>query len=107
MLEFYDQTIDYLDAFVPQINGTYQKISMGDQRPFAERTLMHKNFEIILDMKSDTLMYYYFRVQSHGFADLRIAFRSVNRFVFYALNEYFLFGTFYGMILIISLYNFL
>ena len=107
MLEFYDQTIDYLDAFVPQTDGSYQKISMGDQRPFAERTLMHKNFEIILDMKSDTLMYYYFRVQSHGFADLRIAFRSVNRFVFYALNEYFLFGTFYGMILIISLYNFL
>ncbi|MEX2232285.1 MAG: 7TM diverse intracellular signaling domain-containing protein [Cyclobacteriaceae bacterium] len=107
LLEFYDQTIDYLDVFVPQANGTYQKIVMGDKVPFSERSLMHKNFEIILDMKSDTLMYYYFRVESHGFADVRIAFRSVNRFVYYALNEYFLFGTFYGMILIISLYNFL
>ncbi|MCX7637827.1 MAG: receptor, partial [Cyclobacteriaceae bacterium] len=31
----------------------------------------------------------------------------VNRFVYYALNEYLLFGTFYGMIIIIALYNFL
>lgn len=107
LLEFYDQTIDYLDAFVPQPDGSYEKISMGDKLPFFQRTLMHKNFEIVLDMKSDTLMVYYFRVQSHGFADVRIAFRSANRFIYYALNEYFLFGTFYGMILIISLYNFL
>src|SRR5688572_11720486 len=58
-------------------------------------------------MKSDTVMYYYFNVRSHDFADIRIAFRSVDRFIHYALNEYFLFGTFYGMILIISLYNLL
>jgi two-component system, sensor histidine kinase LadS len=107
LLEFYDQTIDYLDAFVPQTDGTYKQVTLGDKLTFDERTLLHKNFEIPLDMKSDTLMTYYFRVRSHGFADVRIAFRSVNRFVSYALNEYFLFGTFYGMILIISLYNFL
>jgi hypothetical protein len=107
LLEFYDQTIDYLDAFIPQADGSYQKVEMGDELPFHQRKFMHKNFEIPLAMKSDTLMVYYFRVRSHGFADLRIAFRSVNRFVYYALTEYFLFGTFYGMILIISLYNFL
>ena len=107
LLEFYDQTIDYLDAYVPQPDGTYNHIAMGDNLPFGKRSLLHKNFEFVLDMKSDTLMVYYFRVRSHGFADLRIAFRSVNRFIYYALNEYFLFGTFYGMIIIISLYNFL
>ena len=107
LLEFYDQTIDQLDAFVPEVDGSYRRISMGDKLPFTERTFLHKNFEIPLTMKSDTLMVYYFRVRSHGFADVRIAFRSVNRFVYWALNEYFLFGTFYGMILIISLYNFL
>jgi hypothetical protein len=107
LFEFYDQTIDYLDAFIPQEDGSYKYVAMGDKLSFPERTLLHKNFEIVLDMKSDTLMMYYFRVESQGFADLRIAFRSVNRFIYYALNEYFLFGTFYGMILIISLYNFL
>lgn len=107
LLEFYDQTIDYLDAYIPKEDGTYQCIRMGDQQPFVQRQFMHKNYEVVLDMNSDTVMTYYFRVQSHEFADIRIAFRSINRFVYYALNEYFLFGTFYGMIIIIALYNFL
>ena len=107
LLEFYDQTIDQLQAFIPQEEGTYKLVVMGDSKLFPDRIIPHKNFEIPLVMKSDTVMYYYFNVRSHEFADIRIAFRSVDRFVHYALNEYFLFGTFYGMILIISLYNFL
>lgn len=107
LLEFYDQTIDHIEAYIPREDGRYINMEMGDQRPFDSRRILHKNFEFVLDMKSDTVMYYYFRVKSHEFADIRIAFRSVDRFVYYALNEYFLFGTFYGMILIISLYNFL
>jgi two-component system, sensor histidine kinase LadS len=107
LLEFYDQTIDRIEAYIPQEDGSYKTLVMGDSQPFTQRSFMHKNFEITLDMKSDKVMYYYFKVQSHGFADLRIAFRSVNRFIYYALNEYFLFGTFYGMIIIISLYNLL
>ncbi|MCU0357862.1 MAG: transposase [Cyclobacteriaceae bacterium] len=107
LLEFYDQTIDNIDAYIPLAGGGYRKMEMGDQRPFSDRFFRHKNFEILIDMKTDSVMVYYFRIQSKEFADLRLALRSVNRFVFYALNEYFLFGTFYGMILIISLYNLL
>ena len=107
LLEFYDQTIDHIEMYIPQENGSYRNLLMGDSQPFPKRTFRHKNFEVVLDMKSDTTMYYYFKVTSHEFADIRIAFRSVDRFVYYALNEYFLFGTFYGMLLIISLYNFL
>ncbi|RAW00670.1 7TM diverse intracellular signaling domain-containing protein [Pseudochryseolinea flava] len=107
LLEFYDQTIDHIDAYIPRHDGSYVNIEMGDQKPFRARSVLHKNYEMVLDMKSDSVMYYYFKVSSHEFADIRIAFRSVDRFIYYALNEYFLFGTFYGMILIISLYNFL
>jgi two-component system, sensor histidine kinase LadS len=107
LLEFYDQTIDQIDAYIPQQDGSYQIVQLGDQRPFASRLFRHKNFEVMLDMKKDTVMVYYFKVQSHVFADIRIAFRSTNRFIYYALNEYFLFGIFYGMIIIIGLYNFL
>ena len=107
LLEFYDQTIDHLQAFIPQEEGGYKEVVMGDSKLFIDRIIPHKNFEIPLVMKSDTVMYYYFNVRSHEFADIRIALRSVDRFIVYALNEYFLFGTFYGMILIITLYNFL
>lgn len=108
LIEFYDQTIDHVEAYVPQVSGGYKKILMGDHYPFHERTFRHKNFEIqVTDFGTDTLSYYYFKIQSHDFADIRIAFKSVDRFIFYTLNEYFVYGTFYGMILIIILYNLL
>ena len=107
LLEFYDQTIDEIEAFVPSEEGGAEYVIMGDHHPFTERSFQHKNFEILLDMRKDTTLVYYFRVKSHEFADIRIAFRSESRFIQYALNEYFLYGTFYGMILIIALYNFL
>ncbi len=105
LLEFYDQTIDYIEAYIPRKDGSYSTVYLGDQHPFAQRLFRHKNFELLLGQ--DSLQTYYFRVRSREFADLRIALRSVNRFVYYALNEYLLFGIFYGMILIIALYNFL
>jgi hypothetical protein len=106
LLEFYDQTIDLIEAHIPGENG-YRTVIMGDDYPFHNRLFRHKNFELLVKMNSDEVKYYYFKVRSHEFADIRIAFRSANRFVYYSLNEYFLFGTFYGMIIIISLYNFL
>lgn len=107
IFEFYDQTIDHLEAYVPQPDGSYQKIVTGDQYPFGQRMFMHKNFEIQLLNHGDTTVHYYFKVRSHDFADIRIAFRTIDRFIYYGLNEYFLYGTFYGMVLIIILYNFL
>jgi hypothetical protein len=107
LIEFYDQTIDLIEAYVPTTDGTYDRSIMGDLYPFQQRKFAHKNFEVQVDNTLGSVQYYYFRVQSHEFADIRIAFRSVDRLIYYALNEYFLFGTFYGMILIIVLYNFL
>lgn len=107
LIEFYDQTIDHIEAYVPRPDGTYEKEIMGDAFTFQNRKFAHKNFEVQLYPHDNSVQYYYFRVQSHEFADIRIAFRSVDRFISYSLNEYFLFGTFYGMIVIIALYNFL
>lgn len=107
LLEFYDQTIDHIEAYVPSERHAHVRWIMGDHYPFMQRAFQHKNFEVPLDMRRDTVLTYYFKVKSHEFADIRIAFRSERRFISYALNEYFLYGTFYGMILIIALYNFL
>lgn len=106
LLEFYDQSIDHIEAYIPQAGG-YTKVVLGDQEPFASRLIPHKNFEVPLHMKKDTVMAYYFKIQSNDFADLRVALRSLSRFISYADIEYYLFGTFYGMILIVALYNLL
>ncbi len=106
LIEFYDQTIDSLEVYRVQKDGSMQTLRMGDHHPFVQRTFRHKNFEIVVNPQTDAGLYY-FNVRSHTFADIRIAYRTIDRFVYYALNEYFLYGTFYGMIVIIALYNLL
>ena len=104
LLEFYDQTIDHITAYIPT-DGGFKELKLGDQAPFGDRVFSHKNFQIPVANQTSGIDTYYFKIKSSQKADVRIAFRSYNRFIYYALNEYFLYGIFYGMILIISLYN--
>jgi hypothetical protein len=104
LLEFYDQTIDDITAYIPSEEG-YKELKLGDNLPFGARIFAHKNFQIPIENEISGIDTYYFKIKSSQKADIRIAFRSYNRFIYYALNEYFLYGIFYGMILIICLYN--
>ncbi|AGA78743.1 7TM-containing protein possibly involved in signal transduction [Echinicola vietnamensis DSM 17526] len=107
LMEFYDQTIDVVEVYAPDGEGGFEEIIMGDAIPFDSRNFSHKNFELFIHNNSEGISNYYVKIQSHQKADIRIAIRSVNRFIYYALNEYFAYGVFYGMILIIGLYNLL
>ena len=107
LLEFYDQSIDHVEAYIPQPNGGFKKLVMGDMYDFDQKPFQHKNFEIPINSNLSGLQTFYFKIRSHAYADIRIAVRTIDRFIYYALNEYFLYGIFYGMILIISLYNLL
>lgn len=106
LLEFYDQTIDSIVVYQPTAGG-YKIITMGDKLPFRSKHFQHKNFQIPVTRGNDDYQTYFFRIKSHSYADIRVAVRTVNRFVQYALNEYLVYGVFYGMILIIILYNLL
>lgn len=103
ILEFFDQTIDSITVFLRKDSAEYQVWNMGDQYYFEEKPFLHKNFQVPLDGAGEYTLY--LRIKSRNYADIRFAVRSVNRFIQYAINEYYLYGIFYGMILIISLYN--
>lgn len=107
LIEFYDQTIDSIIVFQPLGNANFDEIKMGDHLPFRDRKYWHKNFEVMLSTAADTTLTYYFKIKSHEFADIRIAVKTLDRFIHYSLTEYYLYGIFYGMIIIISLYNLL
>lgn len=106
LLEFFDQTIDDITAFLPDGKGGYTVKKLGDKQNFNVREIRHKNFEIPLTQTKGKAIYY-FRIKSHQPADIIIVMRSVNWFVQYANDEYFSFGIFYGMILIFGFYNLL
>lgn len=105
ILEYFDQTIDDITAYMPGSDGQYQARQLGDSYAFGQRLFRHKNFELELDNSRAGEQVYYFRIRSAQIADVIIVLRSVNKFIGYALNEYFSFGIFYGMILIFSFYN--
>lgn len=105
LLEFFDQTIDQITAYVPTEEGQYREVRFGDQYPFSERYFRHKNFELPLELPADSVQTYYFKVKSSQIADVIIVLRSVDFFVRYALTEYISFGIFYGMIFVFAFYN--
>jgi two-component system, sensor histidine kinase LadS len=106
-LEFFDQTIDHIDAYVPDGNGSFSLQTFGDEFPFEKRFLKHKNFIVHLSDKIDGTYTYYFRIKSRQQADILIVLRPLEYFFHYAIDEYFFFGIFYGMILVFCFYNLL
>ena len=106
-LEFFDQTIDRIDFYIPDSDGGYLKQSFGDNFVFAERPLHHKNFFVKLPQDFRGAQTYYFKVRSRQQANILIVLRTSEFFINYALDEYFFFGIFYGMILVFCFYNLL
>ncbi len=107
VIEFFDQTIDHLEFYTPIDSTHYSKIVMGDESVFASRETKHKNFIVNLASHPDRELIYYIKAQSNQKADILIVLRSQNWLFQYALDEYFFFGIFYGMILVFSFYNLL
>jgi hypothetical protein len=105
LLEFFDQTIDHVTAYLPQKDGSYRMKEFGDTFGFEHRELHHKNFELHIRNDNNETQAYYFKFKSSQIADVIIVLRTVDWFISYALDEYFYFGIFYGMILVFSFYN--
>lgn len=107
VIEFFDQTIDSIEFYSPVGKGQFAKGVYGDRLDFEKRSLFHKNFIVPIENESNDEVTYYFRIKSQQQADVIVVLRSQSWLFQYALDEYFFFGIFYGMILVFSLYNFL
>lgn len=105
-IEFFDQTIDRLDFYTPT-DKSFARHSFGDNLPFHARTIRHKNFFVKLPQDYEGVYSYYFRIESRQQANVLVVLRTADYFINYALDEYFFFGIFYGMILVFCFYNLL
>jgi hypothetical protein len=105
ILEFFDQTIDRITVYSPDKDHNYTATLLGSSKPFSARLYQHKNFSLNLNNNLSGEYLYYISIKSHQPVNVIIVLRSVNWFISYALDEYFFFGIFYGMILVFGLYN--
>ncbi|PTS92324.1 chromosome partitioning protein ParA [Pedobacter sp. HMWF019] len=107
ILEFFDQSIHNISLYVPDSLGKYSTFYFGTAYPFGERQYQHKNFTFDLNNDTDKELTYYVRLKSSQSVGAIIVLRDVHWFIKYALNEYLIFGLFYGMVIVFSLYNLL
>ncbi|SHM62203.1 Transposase zinc-ribbon domain-containing protein [Chitinophaga jiangningensis] len=107
IIEFFDQTIDDLTVYLPQANGEYISSHSGAGVHFSYRLYRHKNFEFQIPDLSKGTYTYYVRVKSLNEINFIMVYRSMVRFINYALVEYITYGLFYGMILVFCFYNLL
>lgn len=107
LIEFFDQTTGQVEAYLPGRNGKYVKYSSGSLLEFTNRLFEHKNFEFKLQEVDKGVHNLYFKVRSPQEVNVIIVYRSLSRFIYYSLREYFSYGLFYGMILVFSLHNLL
>jgi signal transduction histidine kinase len=105
LLESFSFNVKILDLYVPTRDGEYQMQKNGNIFPFDHRTFKHKNFEFPLSADRKGLTTYYLKYKNNHTGRLVLVVRAFTRFTAYSLTEYFMLGIFYGMVLIIGIYN--
>lgn len=107
ILDFYDQNTDRIDIYMPRYDGGYDSLTMGDNFPFYDRPIVHKNLSFALTEAYDCDKPFLFRIKSHKVIDIRMAIRPQGTFMKYANREYLLLGLYIGLNIALALYNLL
>lgn len=106
LLEQFNYRINDLTLYLIYPDGRIKNISLGDNRNFESRRYQHKNLIYPLELPKNQVVKAYLRFTSNHSTPFQLVFRDRTFFTSYALQEYFLLGLFYGIILIFAVYNF-
>lgn len=107
VLEIYNVHINYVELYKPISETDYEQTITGYSLPFKEREYQHINFVFDVDLKYDGVRSFFFRVQSKNPIWLEAHIKDQAYFSEYAVNEYGLLGMYYGILMIMILYNLL
>ncbi|OJJ21708.1 hypothetical protein BKI52_14495 [marine bacterium AO1-C] len=103
VLEVLDLHINHIQVYVKVGDRIIDLGKSGYYHAFRNRSLPHKNFVYQLPDEDDLV--YYLRVKSDGFNPFLFKLRSNDFFIGYSLSEYYILGVYYGIMLIMAIYN--
>jgi hypothetical protein len=108
MLETYSPHTNLIQIFVPDSKGGYRMKEAGERFHFDRREHINKNivFDLPVGDSSQTFTYYV-RIESKNYSGFDFRIKSVNYFMYYSTNEYYFLGLYYGILLIMAVYNLL
>ncbi|HEY8399760.1 MAG TPA: 7TM diverse intracellular signaling domain-containing protein [Cytophagaceae bacterium] len=108
LFETYSANTENLELYVPLNDNKYIVKHAGELLPFSKREYLNKNIAFDLPVgKFNETKTYYVKVKSNNFTGFDFRIKSNNYFVYYSANEYFLLGSFYGMLVLMAIYNIL
>lgn len=101
---YYSHTKDFSIFYIE--NGKVYHQTTGEYVTYANRNFQHKN--LILDLPVPEIgneRTYYIKVVSALYVNFNFVVNSQHSFTHYSTNEYYLLGIYYGIILLLILYN--
>jgi hypothetical protein len=106
ILESYSLNTYSLQLYYVDETGQIHKQETGEAIPYPDRTHQHKNLVLDLPMpEKGGERIFYIRVYSDHISGFDFHIRSLNWFLFYSNNEYYLLGFYYGILFIMAVYN--
>jgi diguanylate cyclase (GGDEF)-like protein len=105
LLEVATPYLDLLDFYRPHPGGGFDLVATGDHRPYATREIDYRHPVFRLAAPNTGESIHYLRVQSAGALQLPLRFWATDEFHAAAIQEHYVFGLFYGLVLVMVLYN--
>lgn len=108
LLELGDPRINFFEVYYLSTDGRVLQgaKTAGMDIPFDRREYQHKNYAFDLPPDKEQLTIF-IRIRSFNPITFLFKIRSHKFFTFYSLYEYFILGLFYGILLIMAIYNLL
>ena len=104
-LESWGFDIKNITFFLPTPGGEYESSVAGFEMPFDKRNVKHKNFNYFLDLRPSETKTFYVKVNKNYNQEFIFYLRTNEEFIAHSLNEYFILGIYYGVLLIILTFN--
>ncbi len=108
LLESYSPHTNLIQVFLPNSTSKFYVQQGGEDFNFNQRVYITKNliFDLPLHETNPTTTFY-IRIVSKNYSAFDFRIKTINYFLYYITNEYFFLGIYYGILIIMALYNIL
>jgi len=107
LLESFAPHTEDFQLFIVNSKGEIKVKKTGINVGFYNREYLNKNLLMDIPLRKGKVQTFYIRIFSNNYSEFDFRIKSNNYFSYYSTNEYFFLGLYYGILLVMALYNFI
>ena len=105
IIEIAYPVLDHIDLYQVTADGQVHHTIMGDKQPFHLRPILYRNFTVPVKLSPNRPVTIFIRVKTSSSMQIPITLWKENAWMSYNLNDSLNLGIFFGVMLIMGLYN--